>query len=239
MIAVMCVNTAYGQQDSTVTDTTTVKKEKKIESQSSQLCLGVDIFHPILNRYSTGKYGYELAADYYLRKEFYGVLEGGWGGSTMNYPDLAYSTTNQFARIGFNRNALSRYSTRDWDIMFVGFRAGVARINRTEASYVVVDSVWGTTSGIYPGKSFGAIWAEITAGMRVELYKGLFAGWNVRAKFLMNGRSFRDLAPLYIAGYGKGDGNSNFDFNFYLSYGIRWKRQSMPIELPKDKSPNK
>ena len=64
--------------------------------------------------------------------------------------------------------------------------------------------------------------------MRVELFKGLFAGWNMRAKFLMNGRSFKDDAPLYIAGYGKGDKGAVFDFNLYISYGIRWKRTYRP-----------
>jgi hypothetical protein len=62
--------------------------------------------------------------------------------------------------------------------------------------------------------------------MRVELAKGLLAGWNLRGKFLMNGRSFKDLAPLNIAGYGKGDKNANFDFNLYLAYAIRWNRKT-------------
>jgi hypothetical protein len=229
VIAVVSSTIAYAQEDSTSSDTVTVKKEKKIESINSQLCIGIDIFAPIMNQLVENKYGYELAADYYLRKEFYGVLEGGWGGVTVDYPDLKYTTSNQFARIGFNRNALSRHTANDWDIMFVGFRAGVARIHRDAASYVVLDSLWGNDPGVAPAKNFAAVWAEITAGMRIELYKGLFAGWNIRARFLMNGRSFKDLAPLYIAGYGKGDANSTFDFNLYLAYGIRWRRETTPV----------
>jgi hypothetical protein len=45
----------------------------------------------------------------------------------------------------------------------------------------------------------------------------------------MNGSSFKDLAPLYIAGYGRGDKNSIFDFNMYLSYAIRWDRQGVGV----------
>ena len=39
---------------------------------------------------------------------------------------------------------------------------------------------------------------------------------NLVGKFVMNGKSFRDLSPLFIAGYGKGDKNANFDFNLYI-----------------------
>jgi hypothetical protein len=69
---------------------------------------------------------------------------------------------------------------------------------------------------------------ELTGGMRVELVKGLMAGWNLRGKFMMNGKSFKDLSPLNIAGYGKGDKNAAFDFNVYMSYAIRWKKKTPP-----------
>jgi hypothetical protein len=66
---------------------------------------------------------------------------------------------------------------------------------------------------------------EVTGGMRVELVKGLMAGWNVRGKFLLNTADFRDLAPLYVAGYGRGEKNAVFDFNLYLGYAIRWRKK--------------
>jgi Domain of unknown function (DUF6048) len=230
---VCCSPRVYAQYapppaDTTATDSTSEHKVKKVDSAGHQLSFGIDLVRPVLNHYATDRFGYEFAADYYLRNEFYAVAEGGWGGSTVDYVDLKYTTTNDFFRLGFNKSILGRDGWRDWDMMFFGLRAGYADVKRSDAGFSVVDSLWGTTSGLNaPGKTFPVLWMEITGGMRVELAKGLSAGWTIRGKFLLNGKSFSDLAPLYIAGYGKGDKNANFDFNVYLSYAIRWKRKSI------------
>ena len=219
--------TAFAQADTTATDSTGNHKARKVDSAGHQLCFGADIVHPIMNNYLTDRFGYEFAVDYYLHNEFYGVLEGGWGGSTVNYSDLKYTTTNNFARIGFNKEILTRDNPRDWDMMFFGLRAGLADVKRSSATFTVTDSVWGNEPGQTAGKAFTAVWLELVGGMRVELVKGLFAGWTARGKFIMNGRSFSDLSPLYIAGYGRGDKNTDFDVNVFISYSLRWKRKSI------------
>jgi hypothetical protein len=205
---------------------------KKKETAGHQLCIGADIVHPVMNNYTNDRYGYEFEADYYLRNEFYLVGEGGWGGSTVNYTDLKYTTTNDFFRLGFNKTILTRNGPKDWDMMFFGLRMGYADVTRSNATYVITDSLWGSPTGSTSGKSFPVYWMELNLGMRVELLKGLLAGWTLRGKFVMNGRSFNDLAPLYIAGYGKGDKNTKFDLNVYVSYAIRWKRKGV-AEPPK------
>ena len=218
--------------DTTSADSTSKAKIKKKDLAGHQLCIGVDLVHPVLNSLVSDRFGYEFEADYYTHNEFYFAGEGGWGGSTVNYTDLKYTTTNNFLRLGFNKSILTRERPSDWDMMFIGMRLGVADVNRSAATYTVIDSVWGNSMGSSPGRNFLAYWAELTGGMRVELVKGLFAGWNFRGKFILNGKSFNDLAPLYIAGYGKGDKNVAFDFNLYISYGIRWKRRSAATLVP-------
>jgi hypothetical protein len=42
---------------------------------------------------------------------------------------------------------------------------------------------------------------------------------------MMNGKSFSNLSPLYIEGYGEGDKNAVFDFNVYATYSFRWQRK--------------
>ena len=217
---------AQAPADTTVADTTE-HKGKKVDLAGHQLSIGIDLVRPVANYFLTDRYGYEFEADYYLHNEFYATLEGGWGGSTVNYSDLKYTTTNNFVRIGFNKTLLARDRPTDWDMMFMGMRLGVADVNRGGANFTVIDSLWGSGSGSTLGKKFLAYWAELTGGMRVELVHGLFAGWNVRGKFLLNSRSFNDLSPLYIAGYGRGDKSTVFDFNVYISYGIRWKRAKL------------
>ena len=226
-LALVTPTRVSAQAVDTVVVDSTEHKVRKTDSSGHQLCVGADIFHPILNSFVTNKKGYEIEADYYMRNEFYLVAEGGWGESTVDFIDLKYKTTNNFLRLGFNKAMATRENKRDWDMMLFGLRIGAANISRGPASYTVIDSVWGNSPGSQPGKNFPAFWAELTAGMRVEFARGLFAGWNLRGKFMMNGKSFKDLSPLYIAGYGEGDKNAVFDFNVYISYGIRWKRKSL------------
>jgi len=229
---------AQEQADSVATDTTLSRHDSvaviKRDSTKHQLTIGVDIFHPIMNAFTADRSGYELCADYYMRHDVYFKAEAGWGASNVNYSDLKYATTNSFARIGLDRAIVPRENLKDWDMMFIGIRLAFAPIHRSPASFTVLDSVWGNSTGSLSGKDFLGYWFELVGGMRVEIAHGLFAGWAIRGKFLLDGADFRQLAPLYVAGYGSGDKNVVFDFNFYFSYAIRWKPRHYPI-IPKPK----
>lgn len=222
----LCMGTfAHAQTDTTQAEDSDSPQPRKTFAVGHQLAIGADILYPVLNSEVDNRFTYEGEAHYYWKNEYYLVGEGGWGGSKVAYPDLKYTTSNYFGRIGFNKSILYRESARDWDMMFAGFRIAYANVNRSVGEYVITDSLWGTIGGMSPSKSFGVIWTEINLGMRVELVRGVLAGWNVRGKFMMNGKSFRDLQPLHIAGFGRGDKNSVFDMNVYLEYAIRWNRK--------------
>jgi hypothetical protein len=225
----LCATDLYAQADTTASDTTEVKVHKK-DLAGHQLCIGVDIFRPIMSIFQTDRYGYEAEANYYLHNEYFLAAEGGWGGAQVSYPDLQYTSANSFLRLGFNKSVLVRNKPDDWDMMFIGLRAAVANIVRSSGSYVVVDSLWGSNAGsLGKSPSFNAYWLELNGGVRVEIAKNVMVGWNARAKFLMNGKSIPAPAPIYIAGYGKGDKNAAFDFNAYISYAIRWKKKRLEI----------
>lgn len=194
-----------------------------------QLAFSFDLAQLEYNQLLSYRKGYELAAEYFMKNELYLVAEGGWGSSNITYTDLAYTTQNNFFRLGINRNLLERNNLKDWDMMFIGLRLGVAFIDRSPGTYNISDTLWGNSSGTIPGKSLTAYWAEVTGGMRLELYKGLYIGYNIRGRFLIDAKALKDLPPQFIAGYGKGDKSSVFDFNLYLTYGIRWhKHNSVP-----------
>jgi hypothetical protein len=206
-------------------------KPVKVDS-FSQLRLGIDISKPIINYYAGDKEDYEFSADYYFKRDLYFVVEAGWGNASIDYSDLKYNSHNSFFKFGIDRGLLTRAFAKDWDIAIVGAHYGIAPIKRSEATYTVVDSFWGNSTGKISAANLTCHWIELSGGVRVELYKGLFAGWNVYGKFRLNSNSFQELPPSHIAGYGKGDKNTVFDFNFYLSYAIRWSRE---VKMPKEK----
>ncbi len=204
-------------------DTVDIAKPK--EQYGHQICVGVDIFQPFISSTVNYRTGYEFTADYYFKNDVYFVVEAGWGDANINYPDLVYKSTNNFFRIGINKSLFARLSPKDWDMGFVGLRYGFASIQRSNATYTVIDSFWGNTTGSVPAQELNCHWVELSGGMRVELFKGICAGYTIRGKFRLNNNDFQLLAPVYIAGYGRGDKNSVFDFNLYISYAIRWKRK--------------
>lgn len=195
---------------------------KPKEDYGHQLRFSFDLSRPAINLAQSTRSSYEGAIDYYLRNELYAVAEGGAGSSEYAYTDLSYISNSSFFRIGLDKTLIKRLNGSDWDAAFAGVRYGIGFINRGEAAYTIIDSVWGTTSGTVPAKAFTAHWAEVTGGVRVEVIKGFMLGWNLRGRFLLNERAFRELSPVYIAGYGKGDKSTIFDFSFYACYAIRW-----------------
>jgi hypothetical protein len=203
-------------------DTVDMKPEIKTAPDQQQLRFGIDITRPIINAFIKIRHSYEFQADYLITRDVYAVLEGGWGGSDIDYPDLRYTSSNSFVRIGVDKSMLQRMTPGDWDFLFVGFRYGIAFINRSEAEFTTADNFWGTTTGKISAKTFTGHWGEITLGLKAELLKGFFAGYTVRGKFLFNQGPFKELPPAFVAGYGKGEKNTIFDYNFYLSYALRW-----------------
>lgn len=206
-------------------DTEEEEKAKPVNVDSfSQVRVGFDISRPVWNYFVTNRQSYEIELDYYHRKDLYFVADLGWGNAKVDYYDLKYTSSNIFFKAGINKSMLKRQSSKDWDMGFVGVRYAFAPIQRSAASYVVVDSFWGNSTGSIPAKNMTLHWAEVTAGVKVELLRGLFAGWAIRGKFRLNKAQFQELPPYFIAGYGKGDKGSVFDFNFYINYAIRWSR---------------
>jgi hypothetical protein len=201
---------------------------RKAVVMQNQLCIGIDFFQPVINSFTGSKKAYELSIDYALKKEMYLAFEAGFGNASVNYtlPDLRYSSSNSFFRIGFNKSMLQRMHNADWDIVFLGLRYGLAFINRGDALYTIENQYFGNSGGVIPGESLTAHWLEITGGMRVELYKAFCAGYNIRTKFLMNPKALKELAPYSIAGFGKGEKTAIFDFNMYISYALRWNKKS-------------
>lgn len=187
-----------------------------------QLRLSADASKFLSNALIANKQSYEIALDYYWHKELYVVSEAGWGSSKIDYSDLKYSSDNIFMRFGVDKALFTRKHARDWGMAFVGFRYGFAILKRGAAAYTTNDHLGGFTFGVIPSINFTAHWLELTGGMRIELLPQLFAGWNMRVKFLMNPNASGDLKPAFIAGYGPGDKGAAFDYNVYLAYAFRW-----------------
>ena len=215
-LGLLCAAPVLGQEKKPPRDTA---------SYPHQLRIGIDLSRPILHALAPVRYSYEVQADYAFRKEIYGVLEGGYGAYKANYTDLSYQSSNPFVRIGFDRGVLRRLFPGDWDGGVFGLRYGFAQAQRSAASYSVGNSIWGFTNGAEAARSFSFHWIELTGGIRLELAKGIFTGWNIRGKFMITNLNTGDLRPSYVAGFGQADNSTGFDFNVWVLYAMRWGRK--------------
>lgn len=187
-----------------------------------QLRFGVDLLRIGSNMLYSWKQGYEFEADYKLRKANYLVFETGFGKNKVDYDQLHYSNSNGFIKLGVDKNVLDVISPKDYDMFFIGVRYGMAFGKRSDATFTVPSYFGPPTEGSNKGQGYLLQWGEINAGLRVELLKNLFVGWNVRLKFLFNAGAFKELAPSYVPGYGAGDNATNLGANIYICYALRW-----------------
>lgn len=207
-----------------ITDSTKQGKELK-PPFVHQVRFGVDISRFAFNLMYPSKQAYDFQIDYALRNNVYAAAETGFGSGKVAYDKLNYKTNAYFIRLGVDKSFLNKIAATDFDIGFLGFRYGMG-VGQRQAADFKINSPFGTQiEGTIPQQNFVVHWVEIVGGLKVELWKGVFAGWTGRGKFLLNSGVFKELAPNYIAGYGKGDKNSSFDFNFYISYSIKWGKE--------------
>jgi hypothetical protein len=221
------LKTANGNRDSlnkknTVADTSSQKKKEPKPPYVHQFRVGFDLSRIAANIMFPSKQGYEVQMDYLLRNNIYLAAETGFGKGKVDYENLKYSNNGYYFKFGVDKSFLDIISNKDFDIGFIGLRYGIGPGKRTEATYSI-PSLFGTpATGSVPAQNYLVHWGEITGGVKVEMFKNFFLGWNVRMRFLINSGVFKELAPAYIPGFGKGDKSTAFDINFYASYAIRW-----------------
>lgn len=163
---------------------------------------------------------FEIQVDSRYKKDLYAVFETGLGRCSWQNTYLTSSASNQFLRIGVDKTFFGIERTQDLDNAFVGIRYALSRVARNASTYLIEDPVWGTAEGSIPAKTFLAHWLELTAGFRFEILPNFYTGWQVRARTFINPKRFEELPPAYLAGYGRGDRNTTFGLQFYISYGI-------------------
>lgn len=221
MLLLLCVSTfASAQTDSTEKAEPVVKKTKVKTPSFTYFRIGIDITK-IIASFSQSRYTvFEAQLDANYKSNLITSLEFGAGNSNIANDFLSYKSSNLFLRAGIDKTFFAKNFSSDMDNAFVGVRYGFAPIHRKDASYSISDPVWGNTQGTIQGSSFAAHWLELNGGFRLELIKYIFIGWNIRFKTMLNAKKFEELPPAYIAGYGRGDKNTAFGYNFYILYGI-------------------
>ncbi len=204
-------------------DTTTALKIDSVkvkEKHFQYFRVGVDVSKIIrsslTNKYST----FEFLAEGIWKSNLHYVAEGGFATANTFGDNVSFTSTSYFTRIGFDKYFFGSLYKGDLDNAFIGARFGWAHHDRAEATATLWDPFYGNTIITMPPASQNLYWISLTGGFRMEVIKNVFLGWNIRGKFFLNPRTFQELTPEYLAGYGAAKKQPVFDYNLYLLYGF-------------------
>ncbi|EFV66693.1 hypothetical protein HMPREF9011_02918 [Bacteroides sp. 3_1_40A] len=157
-----------------------------------------------------------------LKNRYVPVAEIGYGttDTTDDGTNIHYKASAPYFRIGMNYNFFFKKP------YLPGFLYGGIRYGFTSFSYDVdaptmKDPTWGFPEipFSYDGIKTTVTWAELLAGIKVNVYKNFYMGWSLRYRIRMNIKKAEHTEPWYIPGFGKNN-STNLGVTYSLIYKL-------------------
>jgi hypothetical protein len=165
--------------------------------------------------------GLELSIDIEAVRNFYPVLELGFGSLTIDKDNFFYDADNQYIRLGFDYNILKPDIDDPYGMGFIGIRYGYSSFNYNAKNIMIPNPYWGEDIITEIERTHLNIhWIEIAAGIKAEIFPNFFVGWSVRGRFMLYKTRDENMEPYNIPGYGKGKSKSLLGVNYSLYYKI-------------------
>ena len=213
------------------TDTTLRQRN---DYRPSALRIGValnDVIHTLSNAQNTRYSGQaDLAFGRFMLVGEYGVSEISQKNNPeiSSVPEFTYKSKGSFFRAGIDVNLLKdrelgTYDAQD-DVLLFGLRFGRAQTD-DRLRFQTVDPVWETITATQESNGLVTTWVEMTAGLKVEVLKNIFLGYNLRFKFARNFAGASTLLPYYIPGFGRTTREERFGFDYSVFYRIPLRRK--------------
>ncbi len=214
-------------EDSLPKDSVAVKPKKPHKQIFYGMSAHLDVASPLIN-YLVDKstLSFEACVDVDLLHKYFPIVEVGFGyADKLNDDGIHYKVRAPFYRIGLNYNILrmkdkggnAKVFTGSYP--YVGVRYGFSLFKYSLDGVMIHDDYWGVSRPLVVNpKYIYAGWAELVAGVRVNMVKGFTMGWNVRLGLLSHSSQKSAKAQLwYVPGFGK-QNTVNFMFNYTFGY---------------------
>lgn len=187
------------------------------ETRTKGLRFGYDISRLALYLVEPERTGFELSADYELKRNFYVTAEGGWQKYQMSDTLYNYKSGGYYGRLGIDYNILKNRADDQYEMVFGGFRYGYSKLNHEAGNINIGGNYWGDGDITQlENATIHAHWIEAIGGVRAEVFKNVFIGWSFRWRIMLYQSKVSTMKPIYIPGYGKGEKKSLIGFNYYI-----------------------
>ncbi len=167
--------------------------------------------------------GFEINADYRIKKNLYISAEIGIDERTTETDFLSSTASGSYIKAGVDINIYDNWPGLD-NLIYAGFRIGYSNFDQVINSFTVfnTDQTFEPETNTTPTTLSGlnAIWGEVIFGAKAEVLPNLYLGLNIQFKLLASETDSENFDNLYIPGY-----NRTFDngaFGFGLGYNISY-----------------
>jgi hypothetical protein len=151
------------------------------------------------------------------------VLAAGYLNFKYSQYNYTYLNHGSFVRMGMDFNILKPDKSKGIYWAGIGLRYGLSRFNSETPSFEK-DNYWGTVSSSIAQKTNWAHFAELTPGVRAEIFNHFSIGWSISVRMLLYSGTGKDLRPVYFPGFGNGTKTFSAGIGYYLVWNIPYKK---------------
>ena len=207
---------------------TIVNISDSLKKKKYALRFGFDPLKIALSQTDKNYNGFEIAGDINFFKNLFFAIEFGTEDKTKQSEKINFTTTGSYIKLGADYNMYRNWKGMNNHI-YVGIRFANSLHKQKVNSFYLRNSdfSWGNeliTSGTGIGlrENLNASWIEFVTGIKVQVLKNIYMGFNVRFNRLFNDKKPLNFDNLYIPGFNKKTDENIFSagFNYTISYSI-------------------
>ena len=202
------------------------EKDTLAIKQKYGLRIGADISKPIRSFYDDDFSGFELVADYRIKKSLYIAGEIGYTDKRTLTDYLDVTSKGSYLKAGIDYNMYQNWLDMD-NMIYAGFRVGVSSFSQIRDAYTIyaTNQYWAPQFSSTESKTFSgltAAWAELQLGIKAELFNNLYLGVNVQLKLMASQTEPENFGNVYIPGFNKTNDSSGIGvgYSYMISYRI-------------------
>lgn len=221
----LCFNVSLNAQNDSIPEPIKVNDSLKFKDKYG-LRVGVDIAK-LARTFASDEYsGFEVTADYRLKKNLYIAGEIGIEEKTDENSYLNITTQGTYIKAGIDYNMYENWLNMD-NMIYSGFRLGVSSFNHTLNNFTTysTNQYWAPQFSSNQAQEFDgltAVWLEVIIGMKAELFNNFYLGLNVQLRGKVTETEPDNFTNIYIPGFGKTFDSAGIGagFGYSISYRI-------------------
>lgn len=150
----------------------------------------------------------------------------GFANSTPDGQNYTYKTPLSFyAKLGADYNMMFKKHPKYQ--FLVGVRVGYTSFKYDLTDVTVTEGYWDESVSVdLRDIKSHALFGEVRASIKVQLYGPISAGWTLRYKMLFNSKNYGEVKPWYIPGFGTREAKVAASFSIY--YTIPQSKKEWP-----------